>query len=546
MVIDFVVFPVFVMVLCLIGLGFTSSTHLLLNGPKSSSIPVFFLPLFGLFAIGFVSLLINFITGVSSAITYVALLPFIAVGIFNRDKKFIKAFKTTALIAVLTTPLAANMVAGYDGGLYHLPHQKWIRDEAIVVGLANFHGRYGFSSFQEYIDAPLWFGAKFKLLSYVLASFFVSFLVFIYDSIISRHPLPRALAVFIAINLVIYKNYVPWEYTSTDPGAGLVFSICFALGLKLITSRGGSSQADNAALLFVFLMLAVMSVALKTSSIIIAVWVIVVVLQLLRLGWVKPAQLAVILILPVLFLVFWLLRGVLTTGCLLYPLSWSCLDVAWSAKTNAIDDATWVTAWARHPGKSLYSLEGWSWLQNYWLRANSGFILGLGVASAGVFIVGALARRHFRFERNHGKAIFSGMVVIFLGLSLWFLKAPTPRFGIGAFLLAAPIVTVFAFGAPVDGDRKVWRKIGIVLVGLLVLRNDGLGRVTLGRLMQFDPLPVGVTEVEPDADFGVWPKEGFQCWLAEHCVAHKRPSPTKKWGYRIFEPQREAAPDNQK
>lgn len=552
MIIDLFLFPAFVVLLCLVGLGFGGSARVLLRTP-TAELPAFSLSLFGLFSIGFVSLLLNFVTGVNGAIYYLALLPFIAIGLFSLNKENVRAFKIIALIAVLITPLAAYMAPGYDGGLYHLPHQKWIRDEAIVVGLANLHGRFGFSSFQEYIDAPLWVRDHFKLLSYVQASFFVSFLVFIYQSISSGPALLRAITALIAINLVIYNKYIPWLYCSTDPAAGLVFAICFLLGLNLLIQRDdyslsrvgvsakpGAAKIDNSTLLFIFLMLAVMSVTLKPSSVLIAVWVVVVVVQLLRLGWVKPARLAVISVLPILFLVFWLLRGVLTTGCLLYPASWSCLGVVWSAKAKAINIANMVTAWARHPHSGLSSLEGWSWLWNYWLQAHKGFLVGLGLASAAVLIVGALARSYFQFERNHGKVVVSGIVVIFLVLALWFLKAPNPRFGIGAFLLAAPLVAVFVFGAPVNGNLKVWRMIGIVLVGLLILRNDGLGRTTLRRLMQYDPLSVPTVEVVPDKNFGVRPRNGDQCWLAKHCAPYGRPSPTKTWGHLTFIPQQKS------
>lgn len=85
------------------------------------------------------------------------------------------------VISCILAMLAASMRSGYDGGLYHLPHQVWLRTEPIVVGLANLHGRFGFSSLYEYMGAALWVKDNFILLSYLQASFIVFFLLFLIE-----------------------------------------------------------------------------------------------------------------------------------------------------------------------------------------------------------------------------------------------------------------------------------------------------------------------------------------------------------------------------
>ena len=40
------------------------------------------------------------------------------------------------------------MKVGYDGLLYHLPHQNFVKDYKIIFGLFNLHERFGIISFQ--------------------------------------------------------------------------------------------------------------------------------------------------------------------------------------------------------------------------------------------------------------------------------------------------------------------------------------------------------------------------------------------------------------
>ena len=74
------------------------------------------------------------------------------------------------------------MDPGYDAGLYHVTHQKIIREEKIVFGIANLHNVLGFASFYEYLSAPLWVGNNldnlanlfgFWLLCFIIASILI-------------------------------------------------------------------------------------------------------------------------------------------------------------------------------------------------------------------------------------------------------------------------------------------------------------------------------------------------------------------------------------
>ena len=71
------------------------------------------------------------------------------------------------------------MKAGYDGGLYHLPHQAIIRENKIIFGLFNLHERFGIISIYGYISSILWLKNNLLLLSYLQGFFYLFLFIFI-------------------------------------------------------------------------------------------------------------------------------------------------------------------------------------------------------------------------------------------------------------------------------------------------------------------------------------------------------------------------------
>ena len=66
------------------------------------------------------------------------------------------------------------MGPGYDGGLYHLPHQNLIKHEKIIFGLGNIR-RFGFGSINEYISSLLWVKENLILLKFIQGTYFLIF-----------------------------------------------------------------------------------------------------------------------------------------------------------------------------------------------------------------------------------------------------------------------------------------------------------------------------------------------------------------------------------
>ncbi|WP_305988579.1 hypothetical protein [Roseibium sp. MMSF_3544] len=364
------------------------------------------------------------------------------------------------------------------------------------------------------------------------AVFFVAFLSFVQFAISSRYAISRIFAILMAINVLVFDRYFVWKYSYADSSAGIAFALAVALGVLTLEAQARSSP-QRFGLILAFLIVSAMSVALKVSSALIVIWALYVFFMAAKKAGESPFHLARIAVLPAIFAFGWTLRGVIVSGCLLFPASWSCVDVPWNAEQEAISQANWVTAWARHPSAGLYSLEGWSWISNYWLEASTNLLVWLAIAALATFCVAIVFRRYLTAERLPRLDALVLIIVVVAALSLWFLKAPSDRFGIGVFMVAAPLFAISVLGAPIFVPGLKTRALSILLIVLLANNQGGF---SIKGLMRFHLLTVPVVETIPDANFGVRPKSGGgDCWTATHCAPGNRPTPTEKSGYLFFE-----------
>ncbi|XCN74818.1 MAG: hypothetical protein Q3M24_08780 [Candidatus Electrothrix aestuarii] len=502
--------------------------------------------LFGMLGVGF-----NFFQPLTStvfraSIFFIALLGGI---ICIKNRRQLNKIELCSFVAIscILAMLAASMRSGYDGGLYHLPHQVWLRTEPIVVGLANLHGRFGFSSLYEYMGAALWVKDNFILLSYLQASFIVFFLLFLIEQSRNAEGAHQVLLLGVVANFIVFHDYIYEEkidkdlalelwYTYTDLPAGILFTVTFLYGHWLVSQK--SSVQRNEWSIFSLLLLA--ALLLKISSVPLVLWFLFVVLYRIVSKRDNPFPVLISLVLPTGFMFVWFLKNIISTGCLLYPLSSSCIDVPWSAKINALKDAQWITAWARHPGSGLYSLQDNGWFLSWWYPHYYPFLIKLLLSGGvvGILYVGIALRSKFASVKVLDIRFWGAVGVMALSLLFWFWKAPTPRFGIGVFFLFFPVVFLFFSGYDFDLSVKINKPIQVaVIVGLLFFSfyiGTPWKKISQQNLFSFKAITVPTPKTQADVTYGVRVIGGDQCWLSPQCSPYDRP-PLSSWhGVKTF------------
>jgi len=416
-------------------------------------------------------------------------------------------------LVIAITPVAVLRSPGYDGGLYHLPHQHWMVTDKIVFGLANLHGRFGFNSLLEPFSALGWFGGDVTAVPLLAALFGLFFLALVVEGI--SWAKARGNTAIIYVMTIFWLGYLcvvlpmpDWiGWTSTDLPSAIVVSACIYCGFAAVLAN------DRNFLVLAFFFSG-FAVALKLSGAFVALFPLLLALRLFLRGE-RDIPTGRILLAAALFLP-WLFSNFIVSGCLAYPIGLTCVPVFWEASQSAMNDEAWIKAWARAPHTGLKHLVGWDWLPLWLANKNYALPTFAGLAAMGIVVAAAQPREHSK-DREVLAATADFSIYAFAATGIWFLTAPDPRFALGhlASLAMLPglwlIATGHAVGSVLPGRYLT------VLVVALTLACSAAYAVRFGQdneiaFFGYDRVAMPTIETRSAGSI-TRPTKGDQCFL---------------------------------
>jgi hypothetical protein len=419
------------------------------------------------------------------------------------------------LAATLVTAYASfDLVQWYDTGLYHLQAVKWAGHFPAVPGLANLHYRYGYNNsvhlFAAYTDA-FWEGvaahiANGFLLLLALCQWFSTILF-------ARGPRARLRQVFCLFTLPCLLAKL-WSLEASSLSTDLAVTVVsFALVLEVLSIQPDSRRRTLP--LALIASLAANVVTTKLAGLALAGVVLVLVALQLRSNTNWRTR-ALVLTGPAVIVVGWVLRGVIESGWLVYPV-FGRLPLSWSVPRSVAEmDFGAIQSWARMFGKGPEEVFGhgvWHWLAP-WLETFRG-------SHEFVLFLAALALLAWRSANGpSGGARRAGEITAILGCALglaqWFFGAPDVRYGAFVFWLF-PAVLLAPMLAPAMREPSI-RPIVLLCSFVVALWAGGFafhvdarepkvwGRPPAPRRVATELLPAGSGNI-----ISV-PREGDQCF----------------------------------
>ena len=421
-----------------IGIDKISLNKLKLFGSKISGINInnFFI-LLALFFLGNFAFIINFFSGTNKVYFY-ALIFIIC--LLNFLKFTFPQITVSGVVNFILTPgiLAVSTISTglhYDAALYHIHYQNWIRSEKIVLGLANFHPRFGFSSIYDYISSFFWLDNNFVILHYLNLSFLVVFFCFLLSNVISKKNNLFFPSVFLLLfgildNFGFNGGRNGFLYIEGVGKQDLAFAVVFLISNLLIINSIVQNKYNNQEFFF-FSILVLFSIQLRINGLLS--------LMLLFYYYFKLKNKNYKVILPSSFLGFlWVVKNFLLTGCLLYPIEITCLsNLSWYSSGDAL---AWKMDTASFHNRLITNRSLISWF-NSW--ADSQF--NIGVAKNFIISLFIIFSLKILFLKTSSKVSFTNKAIVFSYLIIsylfWIYNAPGIRLGMGLFLL-----TIAVFG----------------------------------------------------------------------------------------------------
>jgi len=363
--------------------------------------------------------------------------------------------KVSALILIAAWVASRGMyrIENFDSGLYHLPTIRWLNTYAIVPGLGNLHGRLAFNqSFFSYVASlnASWFPSHGRS----AANGFL-YLVVLLQAIqgLTRHwrnvirdDGPRTLtwaADLLVLPILVYIGLSSEGLSSPTPdlAATLLHLSMFLVFVRGVSVWRSGGSPDFAVAVLPFLAATAITVKLSTVAFAGSLVIACVIYSIhSSQGNTKALRRAFIKMLPAGAVVgVWLARGVILSGCPVYPATIGCVAVDWKVPTEKIvNEANWVYSWAREPfGGPEVVLASWNWF-GPWMSRQLGdvleFVFPLAMSLA--FLVCAVAVRAYMRKKSGRSSSTSDVIVlvpVVVGIVFWFVTAPDPRFGRSLF-----------------------------------------------------------------------------------------------------------------
>ena len=387
--------------------------------------------IFGAIFVSFIALIVNFFLPLNKIVTtFIFLIPFfifIKKGISKKEFWFF--IKATIVVFFLIIYSDINRP---DAGLYHLPYTQILNENKIIIGLGNLHFRFGHISIIQYLSAinhNYIIGVQGIIIPLAsLASFILIYFIDEISFFIKKKDKLELNDVF-CLFILIYIGYKINRYSGfgNDAPAHLLFFYLISVYLK--------SKINFDFLKKVFL-IASYTFLNKITLGLGFIFPLIIFVKLNR------EKYKIIYSFSSIFVILWLIKNILISGCLIYPVEKTCINkFSWSNKSETVKQNISAEAWAKDwPNRIDNSFLQEDYLKNYnwlssWSKNQLLYIIKIIIPYI-IFLLTIILFINFNKKKNLKINFFKDkkkyriiIIVSVVGTLLFFLKFPLYRYG---------------------------------------------------------------------------------------------------------------------
>jgi len=442
--------------------------------------------IYGIFLITFISYFLNYFFPISELINIcihtIGLILFLY---FYKKKNFFKDYEFILffLIILFSFLFIFSAKPHDDFSYYHFPYINLINSESLQIGIGNFNHGFRTHSSIFYFSSTFYLPIINYGLIHIGSAYFIIFanLILIKKLTINKNYYNKFILIlsllsFALLNIFFYRI---GEH-GTDRSAQiliilLIIEILVILNFKTIKLKN----------IFNPIILIILSASLKPIYFIYFLFfVFFIYYSKKKLKFTFEIIKSKIFILTAIFLFFTISINFANSGCLIYPLAFTCFDnLIWSIPIDQVKQMNqWYNLWSKagatpnfivdNPEEYLKNFQ-WisSWIDLYFFNKVFDYILGLLVLLLLTFAV------LFKFNKKKiilpiYQPIYLAIVILFLE---WFFHHPALRYG-GYHLLALIFFIPFSvyLSNKTFDSKKINKRIfllTIIIFSIFVFRN---------------------------------------------------------------------------
>ena len=446
--------------------------------------------IFAIIILTFFALLINFFNPISEFVSSFFILLGILIIIKNRNiflkkKYIIFCFLSSIIIFLLIT---SSNVYRPDAGLYHLPFISILNNEKIIFGLSNLHFRYGHTSILQYTSAifnNLIFtekGISFPS-SLIAASVILNFLSNLNLKAKKNKIDVHFFILFSFIIFIFYKMNRYSEYGNDAPTHLLMFLLISEI-LKTFKTANNNNLSNYLLICFFIVM----------NKIILLLSLFFPLVLLLNRN-VKIIIFNIKNIFIILFIILWIIKNIIISGCILYPVKISCLDsLKWTnlkeVEKVSVENEAWAKGWPdfRKENKNINQKEysknfNWvmTWTKNHFIKITKIITPYLIFLASIIFFI-KNKKDKFYIEKYLNYLIFISII----GTIFWIYKVPVFRYGYSylIILISLSYAYILSHYEYKKNITKFFKISVLIFLSVFILKN--LNRIIFENRKYYD------------------------------------------------------------
>ena len=425
------------------------------------------------------------------------------------------------ILLVSTVDITFN----YDAGYYHLLHQNWIRESELIIGMVNIFFAFGMSSIYEYLSSILWFDKSFVFLHFLNIYFIHFFYLFVKQHFINKkyNDLYGVALVILFYSLIdnfglgggrngfLYIQGV----SKQDTTVGILFWFLTIVMLKKIKD----AKIYKSDIIFLSL-ISFFVYQIKVSGVLIFVLYLVLFIYILKSEFLSFSNLIYLHIPVLIFGIIWFLKSIITTGCFIYPVDITCIEIFDWYVIGSTSEVEYYTKLA----SKNYDLQT---PFNEWIRKVAkdtfeyrGQVLLNFLGSLGILLFSSA----FIFQKTKIKPsiLIVSLIYVIFNFTYLLFYGPIPRYAIGICMVAVSLIGFFSGKSKIELSIYLKYFIVFVSVFLVVRLHSYESLIKNEQIRLFDPRTSSEVyeKVGFKESFSNWvrPNEGDQCWANLNCT----------------------------
>jgi hypothetical protein len=439
---------------------------------KKLNFNFFEVSILGLIITGFVSQFINFFFPLNDILIYINLL-FSCTLLITSQKKLINFNKNEILtmLAILILCMSQIYGSGFSDDLAHYHGGQIINSDnsKYIIGANFLHFHYGLGSIWLTLHSYLNFNFTFLQDIHVVNGI-ILFLTLSYFSteLLKKNYNNKNLYVILAVFLLfILIKYTRLKEFGLDRPATLIF--CFLVYIFYKFKEKFIIHCNQ----FLFI-ISIICLFLTQIKLFLLFTFLIPFFFLIKVGnynFYKSRE-----FLFFFFLVFfYILKNLFLTGCLIYPLPFTCIEaISW----NSNEAALWMYKGIEPhtKGYPLYNgaltqsefLRNFNWVETWFEIVSEEFLIFIAISVSIIFLLIISSK----ILKEHEKNIYNRMIVLFLFLSnlFFFYKMPVIRYHHTLFLLLI-LCFIFLINIKFIKKKTIFNYIAIIFFSLNLGKN---------------------------------------------------------------------------